>query len=175
MAIRDNGKGDLVGFTHDHRIFLIDKANGSTIDTFNMYLEGSPYIIYEYGDMTVGPLVFCTRTIGYWMNHSWDDATVTICGGPVDQELVDTILWNARGNNFSMFFAQLIAAKLNCNDYVGIAAIDDAEQWLCNQEIGIGDWNSEFASKQPLIGKTQIPSTTSTSAIKRIFRGRPFE
>lgn len=144
LAIRANGWGDLVGSTHEDEIFVVDKTNASTADTFEMYLGGSPYN-YEYGDMTAGPLVLCTKTIGYWKNHSWDGATVSICGDTIDESEGKEILWNARGNNFSMFFAQLIAAKLNTNNATGIPTIDDAEAWLCAQGV---EWDSDFASKQ---------------------------
>lgn len=135
MAIRDNGTGDLVGSTHDNRIFLVDKTNGLTLGTFWMYLGGSPYS-YEYGDMTVGPFVFCTRTIGYWKNHSWNGETVIICGVEVSENGTINgmdILWGARGKDHSMLFAQLIAAKLNCGNCVGIPAIDEAESYICTK------------------------------------------
>ena len=147
LAIRANGWGDLVGSTHQDEIFVVAKTDASTVATFMMYLSGSPYD-YEYGDMTVGPLVPCTRTIGYWKNHDWDGATVTICEETVDEELGKKILWGARGNNFSMFFAQLIAAKLNTNNATGIPEIDDAEAWLCEEQgLHVTDWNSDFTSK----------------------------
>lgn len=157
MAIRARGLGDLVGSTHENRIFLVDKTNGLTLYTYIMYLDGSPYQVYQYGDMTVGPLVLCTKTIGYWKNHSWDDATVTINGEtitekkgrsePVDEKPGNGILWQARGNNFSMLYAQLIAAKLNCGDCVGITIIDEAEDFLLNEMVFLGDFNQEFVSK----------------------------
>lgn len=155
LAIRANGYGDLVGSTHEDEIFVVDKTDASTIETFMMYLSGSRYD-YEYGDMTVGPLELCTRTIGYWKNHPWNDATITICDVPLDEELGKMILCDARGNNFSMFFAQLIAAKLNTNNSTGIPVIDDAEAWLCGQpDIVIVNpdgsyslnWNKSFDSK----------------------------
>lgn len=147
LAIRANGWGDLVGSTHENEIFVVDKTSASTVDMFMMYLGGSEYD-YEYGDMTVGQLVLCTKTIGYWKNHSWDAATITICGVTLDETEGTEILWNARGNNFSMFFAQLIAAKLNTT---GIPTIGDAEDWLCEQPGIVTDgslnWSKSFDSK----------------------------
>jgi hypothetical protein len=100
----------------------------------------------------------CTKTIGYWKNHSWEGATVSICGVPIDETLGDEILWAARGKNFSMFFAQLIAAKLNTDNSSGLPFINEAEEWLCEQTtiiiydadgnaIGL-NWNKSFDSKR---------------------------
>jgi len=90
--------------------------------------------------MTTGPLVLCTKTIGYWKNHDWP-GTVTINGFSIDQDFgscdvagekkpCEGILWNAKGKDFSMLYAQLIAAKLNTNNVIGIPIIDDAEKFL---------------------------------------------
>lgn len=159
LAIRENGYGNLVGSVYGGKIYVIDKTNGSyggTLPTFQMKLDGTDFP-YQYGDMTVGPLVLCTRTIGYWKNHSWEDATVTINGETIDELLGRSspkgekpgngILWLARGNNFSMLYAQLIAAKLNCGDCVGITIIDEAEDFLLNEMVFLGDFNQEFVSK----------------------------
>lgn len=154
MAVRANGYGDLVGCTsgdppsqgpptYPDYLYVISKADAHSEGQFEFYKDGNPYN-NMYGDMTVGPLTVCTRTIGYWKNHDWNGAVITICGETVDEELGDTILWNAKGKDFSMFFAQLIAAKLNTDNTTGIAVIDEAEAWLCSQSV---DWNSEFASK----------------------------
>lgn len=151
LAIRDNGWGDLVGSTHQDEIFVIDKANATTIEKFWMYLSCSRYD-YEFGDMTVGPLKLCAKTIGYWKNHSWCGATITICGITINEQLGKEILWDARGNNFSMLFAQLIAAKLNTNNSTVIQIINEAEWWLCGQTCThSGDtlnWNKSFYDKQ---------------------------
>jgi hypothetical protein len=134
LAFRVNGYADLVGSTHEDEIFVISKLDASTINKFMMYKDGNPYN-YEYGDMTVGPLQLCTKTIGYWKNHSWNNMVITICGIPIDEQLGKEILENAKGKNFSMFFAQLIAAKLNTNNATGIQVIDQAEAWLCQQGV----------------------------------------
>ena len=55
LAIREHGEGDLVGSTHQNEIFELSTANGSLIETYWMYKDGSPYE-YQYGDMTVGAL-----------------------------------------------------------------------------------------------------------------------
>lgn len=145
LAIRENGFGDLVGSatTPGDSIWVINKTDATSGDEYPMYANGSSYP-YSYGDMTVGSLIRCTKTIGYWKNHDWPSC-VTICG---DEICDDTILWDARGNNFSMFFAQLIAAKLNTNNLTGIAGIGDAEAWLCSHSQGVANYDDPFASKK---------------------------
>ncbi len=57
MAIRGGGAGDLVGSRTDNdSIAVISKTNGSTGTNYPMYLGGSRYNGYVYGDMTVGEL-----------------------------------------------------------------------------------------------------------------------
>ena len=153
IAIREHGVGDLVGCSSPlDEIFVFSKADAGTVARLKMHLAGTPFD-HHGGDMTVGPLMeLCTRTIGYWKNHPWDGRTVTICGITVNEDLGKKILWDARGNNFSMFFAQLIAAKLNCGDCVGLTVIDDADWWLCQQpDIITGgklNWSKSFDSKE---------------------------
>jgi hypothetical protein len=156
LALRANGYGDLVGSENEHdQIVVISKANGTVVDTYDMYVGEERYD-YRFGDMTVGPLALATRTIGYYKNHSWGGATVTVCGVEIDETLGKRILGNARGNNFSMLFAQLIAAKLNTFNATGIPVIDEAEAWLCSQGVVIRDsegkpcldWGKAFTSKQ---------------------------
>ncbi len=132
LAIRANGYGDLVGSitSPTDSILVIDKMTAETIESYPMYLDGLPYSVYQYGDMSVGPLSLCTKTIGYWKNHLWDDRGVTICGVLVLEEEGKDILWSARGNNYSMLFAQLIAAKLNTNNATGIPEIEAAEDYI---------------------------------------------
>jgi hypothetical protein len=133
MAIRANGYGDLIGSITSpmDSIFVIDRATASEIASFPMYKDGLPYTIYRFGDMSVGPQRLCNKTKGYWKNHSWMDVGITICDILVEEEEGKKILWNARGRNYSMLFAQLIAAKLNTNNSTGIAEIDDAESYIC--------------------------------------------
>ena len=135
LAIRANGYGDLVGSITDpdNSILLIDKATAVTIESFPMYLSGFPHSLYQYGDMSTGPLELCTSTIGYWKNHSWNDRGVTICGVLVEEAEGKAILWKARGNNYSQLFAQLIAAKLNTNNSTGILEIEEAENYICDK------------------------------------------
>ncbi len=63
LAINDSGLGDLVAAKSEKipgpggaflqgEILTLDKANGATIDTFQMFLNGGAYI-YQFGDMTV--------------------------------------------------------------------------------------------------------------------------
>jgi hypothetical protein len=135
LAIRANGYGDLIGSITDptDSILVIDKATADTIASFPMYLSGSPYSIYQFGDMSTGPLELCNKTIGYWKNHSWNNRGVTICGVLVQEEEGKGILWGARGNNYSKLFAQLIAAKLNTNNSTGIPEIEAAENYICTK------------------------------------------
>ncbi len=124
-------------------------------DPFPMYLDGDEFI-HAWGDMANGSMDLCTLTIGYYKNHDWEGGGVHVCGVPVGQGYGQEILSNARGNNFSMLFAQLIAAKLNVNDAGGIAVIDDAEAWLCEQanaailddDVVVDlDWDAKFNNK----------------------------
>jgi hypothetical protein len=81
--------------------------------------------------MSVGSQGLCNKTIGYWKNHSWMDVGITICDVLVEENEGNDILWSARGNDYSMLFAQLIAAKLNTNNSTGIAEIEKAESYIC--------------------------------------------
>lgn len=138
LAIRANGYGDLVGsITDTDSILIIDKEDGSSIANYPMYRNGSPHE-YEFGDMSVGPQLLCTKTIGYWKNHPWNDAGITICGVLLQENEGKDILWRCRGNNYSMLFAQLIAAKLNTNNSTGIPEIEKAELYICT------NWSSDW-------------------------------
>lgn len=117
-----------------------------------MHLDGAPFECDD-GDMSAGKLIICTRTTGYWKNHSWEGATVTICDVVVDEALGNEILWNANGSNFSMLFAQLIAAKLNCGHCWLEEKIALAEQWLCSRPgiinpDGALNWDKPFESER---------------------------
>jgi hypothetical protein len=133
MAIRANGYGDLVGSITSplDSILVIDRENAAEIASYPMFRDGLPYTVYQFGDMSAGPQWLCTKTKGYWKNHSWNGAGITICGILVLEEEGKDILWGARGNNYSMLFAQLIAAKLNTHDSTGIAEIEMAESYIC--------------------------------------------
>jgi len=159
LAMKKCGYGNLVVSCRDEledKIFVLDKTSSSIVETYPMDLSGAPFD-HINGDMTYGREVFCTRTIGYWKNHSWDGMVITICDVEVDEELGQVILWNANGSNFSMLFAQLIAAKLNTYDYDDSNCIDcddvivDAEWWLCEQQDIINpdgslNWDKTFDS-----------------------------
>jgi len=153
LAVGEDGVGELVGSTLDGKMLVIDKSDGSIVgDPFPMQLSGSPCECSD-GDMSAGKLIICTRTIGYYKNHSWEGETVTICDVVVDEELGKEIMWNANGTNFSMLFAQLIAAKLNCEHCRYEDKIARAEAWLCSQpgiinEDGTLNWDKEFDSER---------------------------
>jgi len=93
----------------------------------------------------------CGFTIGYYKNYDWNGAGVNICGVSIDENAGKESLSNATGTNFSMLFAQLIAAKLNVNDAGGLSIIDDAEAWLCEQANAYDGrqliWDADFDSK----------------------------
>lgn len=78
---------------------------------------------------------------GYWKNHSWEGTTLTLLGVTIDEASGKMILWNARGNNFSMLFAQLIAAELNTNGSTAlvIPEIEEAKIFLQAVEDEYGD------------------------------------
>jgi hypothetical protein len=158
LAVRDNGEGDLVASSPTaENIRVLGKNDCTSGMIYPTYLGVSPFLLNN-GDMTTGPLAICTKTIGYWKTHSWDDAVITICGveigedsGPIIGYEEDgttpiyltgkDILWSARGNNFSMLFAQLIAAKLNTNNsIVGYTVIEDAETYICTEWEYRSDW-----------------------------------
>jgi len=151
VAVRANGFGTLIASEKVGDNFLtLPRGVGGILDTFPMYLNGSPYT-YTFGDMSAGSMKLCTRTIGYYKSHDWDGAGVNICGVPVDETMGKKILWAATGKNFSMYFAQLIAAKLNVNDSGGVTVIDAAESWLCKQSNAVSGgqliWDAHFTSK----------------------------
>lgn len=145
LAFRANGWGGPVGSqTSPTKTFLV--MDGS----FPMYLNGSPFN-YGWGDMANGSMNMCTLTIGYYKNHDWNGTGVHVCGVMVDEDFGANIMWNAKSKNFSMLFAQLIAAKLNVGDAGGLAVIDDAEAWLCSQDNAFDPathellWDADFA------------------------------
>lgn len=149
LAIRANGYGDLLGSITNptDSILVIDKETAETIETFPMYLDGLPYSIYQFGDMSIGPKELCTHTIGYWKNHSWNGSAVTICGVLVDEDWGKEILWSARGNGYFQLFAQLIAAKLNTNNSTGIPEIDAAEDYI--EARWSSDWPDHILESIP--------------------------
>jgi len=138
LALRVNGLGDLVGAVNSginaDSLAVVDKTTGQLRAMYPLLLNGQRFD-HTYGDMTIGPFAqapggFCTRTIGYWKNHTWNGRTITILGVVVDECFGRQILRNATSKNMSMLFAQLIAAKLNVNDASGLETIDGAEDYL---------------------------------------------
>jgi hypothetical protein len=166
LAIRKNGVGDFVAsitgypFPTPPRPYAshmveIYKSNGqATAASYRMYLNDNPHD-YWYGDMTAGPLVECTRTIGYWKNHSWDGKVVTICGVEIGETNGKQILKAARGKNFSMLFAQLIAAKLNTYNAPYVPLIDEAEKWICSTEEPLLIEDGTIHNTEDFISKKQ--------------------
>lgn len=154
LAVRANGFGDIVGSANgDNTIHIQSKTTGADINgsPYPMMFNGAPYD-YRFGDMTNGMLGgFCTRTIGYYKTHAWP-LGVTVCGVPVDETYGKQILWGANARNFSMLFAQLIAAKLNTGNAAGVDFISAAEEWLCDQDVVLPsdqlDWQKNFATRQ---------------------------
>ncbi len=55
LAIRDGGTGQLVGSGTDDNIYVINKTDGSVMDTYPMVMDGESYD-HKWGDMTVGEL-----------------------------------------------------------------------------------------------------------------------
>lgn len=156
LAVRDNGYGDLVASSPQYDdIRVLSKNDCSSTLPYPVYLDSTSFDVHN-GDMTTGPLMLCTRTIGYWKNHSWDGAIVHINSdeineeagrsNPVDKKPGTGFLWQARGNNFSMLYAQLIAAKLNCGD-CSIGLIQEAEDFLLTEGITKINFGEEFANK----------------------------
>jgi hypothetical protein len=176
LAVRLNGLGNLVvsrnqGAGSSNAIQELDPSNGDVLNVFDMILPPDPFT-HVNGDMSSGALALCgVRSKGYYKTHvdarpkkDIDTAGVTLCAsGPAaaatlaDEDIKD-ILKDAKGKNFSMLTAQLIAAILNCdlvNDgdwdddctRSGFPVITEAEAFLCS---GITDttsiewWNDGF-------------------------------
>jgi hypothetical protein len=103
--------------------------------------------------------ITCTRTIGFWKNHTWGGMTVTINSeniteaigrGPADLKPGTGILWQATGKNFSMLYAQLLAAELNMLAGGGSGnenLIMDAEKLLKDNEVFMANFYADFPSK----------------------------
>ncbi len=125
---------------------------------------------YNYGDMSNGPLILCTRTIGCYKNHDWNygspdyPASLTLCGVGISQYGSDQsrdfaeagqAFLNGEGydkrpnaTDFSMLIAQLIAAKLNTGGSACIKWMDDIETFLCEAGIVV-DGRIDFHKKFP--------------------------
>ena len=164
IAIRGNGLGCLAGSSRDDHIHSqsLSSAQDNPGSPYLMYLGGVRYD-YNYGDMSNGPMVLCTRTIGYYKNHDWYygspdyPATLTLCGVGITQngnedpfaEAGQPFLngegYDKRPNatDFSMLIAQLIAAKLNTGGSACLTWMDEIEKWLCEQGV-VADGRIQF-------------------------------
>ncbi len=154
MAFRSGGFGNVLASNKETDTFdelsVIDAAEVSNYPM--MYPNGTLYDHSLGGDMTTGPLVICSKTIGYWKNHSWNGAVVTINDMPYNEtsgrfgskvegdKPYDGLLWQAKGKTYSMLYAQLIAAKLNTNNSYTIDILNQAEMFLDGKDFsGIVD------------------------------------
>jgi hypothetical protein len=103
-----------------------------------------------FGDMSIGPFMLCNTPMKYWRDQPWDGIRVTVLGARVYELLGKKIMVNAHKWNFSLLFAEIIAAKLNVNNSTGIAAIDEAETWMADQGLlnpnGTLNWSKSFTS-----------------------------
>lgn len=164
---------DKVGLTpgtiHEQSLATAQDVGNSP---YTMYLVSNgvstPYN-YTLGDMSNGALgQLCTRTIGYYKTHDWYyggspdyPATVTICGvgitqygsgtAEAGQDFLNGVGYASKpnGTDFSMLFAQLIAAKLNTGD-ADTPMISEVDTWLCAQGVennGQLDFHMQFTSE----------------------------
>lgn len=149
-------EGRIVGSdSESDQILLLDPATGTVEDyrsIFRSTLESEPSAEIQFnhtlGDMTAAPALRCAKTIGYWKNHHWDGATVVLNGEEIDQDRGHQILWDARGKNFSMLFAQVIAAKLNCPDCGRRGAMDAAERFLLSHGVTADNYDEHFENRR---------------------------
>jgi hypothetical protein len=167
VAIRANGLGCMAGSSRDDHVHSqsLASAQDNPGSPYVMYLNGVRYD-YNYGDMSNGPIVLCTRTIGYYKNHDWYwdtvPASMTICGVVVTQsgqggtaagqDFLNGVGYASKpnGTDFSMLIAQLIAAKLNIGNADGFPMIAEAESWLCSQGVTSGgsiDFHMAFSDQ----------------------------
>ena len=86
--------------------------------------------------------------LGYWSEHSWRGERVSVLDATVDEASGREIIARARPRDYSLLFAQLIAAKLNTGDAAHVAAIADAEAWLLRRGLTIADWRGHFESQE---------------------------
>ena len=153
LAVRTYPYFSLIGSNNVTDSFVELDDTGVVVNSFPAYLGASAFNIGS-GDMSSAPLVGCTRTIGYWKNHSWEGRTITVCGISVNEDLGKQLLTRANGKTYSMFIAQLIAAKLNNGG--GFPDVVDAEDWLC--------LNANLTDIQNLLNPVVIPKTLKSTA-----------
>jgi hypothetical protein len=150
LAIRANGYGDLTASTESDEVHVLNKTTG--LDVFpalDLFLNNTPFDS-KFGDMSIGPFTLCTSPMAFWRDHPWEGVRVKVLGVPVNELYGMRIMVNARPSNFSLLFAELIAAKLNTNNSTGIAVIDDTETWMAAQGLinpnGTLNWRKPFDS-----------------------------
>jgi hypothetical protein len=148
LAFRKAGTGDLLGSAPST---LFNEINRDTAETVRFYIADR---VLHSGDLTTGQLAICTRTIGYRKTHSWKGRTITINGEVIDEALGKQILWHATSRNFSMLWAQLIGAKLNCESCGG--AILEAEGFLLTAGITTAIYDAEFVDKNQKSEATRL-------------------
>jgi hypothetical protein len=151
MAVRANGYGDIVVFTQQDQLHVIDRTTGADlIRTLPLYWNGSVFDAIN-GDMSTGAMALCNSPKIFWETNSWGGLRVTVLGVPIDETFGQEIMVKAHWANFSKMVAQLVTAKLNVNNATGLAVIDDAEAWLATQGLVKADgtlyWNKPFESK----------------------------
>lgn len=154
LGFLNGGFGNLLGSAQEDVFVQINRISGVGVREYEPRLAGQTTTFDTHnGDMTTGALGvanFCTLTIGYWKNHDWQGATVYINDDLITEDdgrgtHRDGILWKARGNNFSMLYAQLIAAKLNCPFCVDVWT--EAEAFLASAGIGEENFDARFVDK----------------------------
>jgi hypothetical protein len=134
--------GLIIGANRVAEFHTQSPADASDQAVYWMYTNDGPFYNHNFGDMAGGPFAGCTRSKGYYKNHSWNGDVVYVNGEIVDEALGQSILWHAKGKNWSMFFAQLITAKLNCPTCAVVVA---ADSWLLTQNVD--DWYARFDSR----------------------------
>ena len=143
-----NARGELLGSdSPGDQIVAVNPATGASQEYFAMVENGVAFD-HTNGDMAAGPSVRCAKTIGYWKNHGWDGAIVSLNGETIEQDRGHQILWDAHGKNFSMLVAQLIAAKLNCTNCAKNTRIDDAEMFLQSNDVTFDNYDESFLDDQ---------------------------
>jgi hypothetical protein len=140
LAVRDAGRGALVASASSNAFPEIDRNSGLISTIFGTTAP------MNNGDMTTGQLAICTSTVAYHQTNDWNGRTIKINGEVIDQQTGQQILQSATERNFSFLFAQLIAAKLNCESCGG--AILEAESFLLSAGVFVSQYDARFASRQ---------------------------
>ena len=172
LAIKDSGNGNFVGSNQGRPGKIVEFNLSGWVADWPMVMYNDALMIYEdlpymLGDMSAGPLLpnGCTRTIGYYKNHSWNGATVTISGDgcneyTIDQTTGQSILSSAKGNDFSMLLAQTITSNINVNDDdTGYGIIREAEELLCEYGVTANSNTWDFPDKAAKVAASSIAKT----------------